>query len=86
MGYFMNAHALFYCISNFLEDDGVDDIELVGLYHSITISSLKVIDVEIRWGCLWITKQMSDQRIDQLMINSDQIVYVRGIKKEVLDE
>ena len=82
----MNAHALFYCISKFLEDDGVDDIELVGLYHSITISSLKVIDVKIRWGCLWITKQMSDQRIDQLMINSDQIVYVRGIKKEVLDE
>lgn len=82
----MNADALFYCISNFLEDDDVDDIELVGLYHSITISSLKVIDVAIRWGCLWITKQMSDQRIDQLMINSNQIVYVRGIKKEVLDE
>lgn len=82
----MNADALFYCVSNFLEDDCVDDIELVGLYHSITISSLKVIDVAIRWGCLWITKQMSDQRIDQLMINSNQIVYVRGIKKEVLDE
>ena len=82
----MNTNALFHCISKLLEDDSVDNIELVGLHHSITISSLKVIDVAIRWDCLWITKQMSDQRIDQLMINSDHIVYVRAIKKEVLDE
>jgi hypothetical protein len=78
----MNANALFYCINNALNDENVVMIELFGLKHSFTLKPKKIIDVATKQDHLWITKKVSDIGIDQLLINPDQIVYVR-IRKEV---
>lgn len=81
----MNANTLFYCISQGLNDKNVTMIELVGLQHSFSLNPKKIIDIMTKQDCLWITKQLSEQGIDQLLINPDQIVYVR-MRKEVSNE
>lgn len=81
----MNANTLFYCISQGLNDKNVTMIELIGLQHSFPLNPKKIIDIMTKQDCLWITKQLSEQGIDQLLINPDQIVYVR-IRKEVSNE
>ena len=77
----MNVNTLFYCISNALSDESVILIELVGIKHTFTLNPKKVIDLATRQEWLWITKQIGDRGVDQLLINPNQIIYAR-IRKE----
>lgn len=79
----MNANVLFYCIDRAMKDESIDYIEIVGLKHTITLNPKKIINVESWQNSLMITKKISSGRQDQLLINVDQIVFLRIIYTEV---
>lgn len=79
----MNVNALFYAISNAMNNKDISYIEIVGEQHNITLIPEKIIDVATKQDWLWITKIRSNNILDQILINPNQIVYVRITRKEV---
>lgn len=82
----MDVNALYYCISQALEDEDVQLVEIHGIKHIFTLLPKKIAYVSIKEGAVWITKTAKTSldgtsTITQLLINPNQIVYVEIIKQ-----
>lgn len=65
-------------ISQFLDNEAYNRIDIVGVMHTISLRSDRVEDVIVDDELLYIEKTTSFGE-ESLIINPDQIVYVRGI-------
>ena len=65
-------------ISQFLDNEAYNRIDIVGVMHTISLRSDRVEDVTVDDELLYIEKTTSFGE-ESLIINPDQIVYVRGI-------
>ena len=65
-------------ISQFLDNEAYNRIDIVGVMHTISLRSDRVGDVTVDDELLYIEKTTSFGE-ESLAINPDQIVYIRGI-------
>ena len=65
-------------ISQFLDNEAYNRIDIVGVMHTISLRSDKVEDITADDELLYIEKTTSFGE-ESLIVNPDQIVYVRGI-------
>lgn len=77
----MKMTSLFSCISEAMDDENVAMIEIVGIKHVFSFNPNKIINIMIKYDCLWIVKQQPNETVENLLINPDQIVYVRILKE-----
>lgn len=81
----MDVDALYYCITQALEDKSVQLVEIHGLKHIFSLTPNKIEYVTTGQGAVWITKTVKQSfagtpAITQLAINPDQVVYVKIFK------
>ena len=74
----MKAKCFANKISQFLDNEAYNRIDIVGVMHTISLRSDRVEDVTVDDELLYIEKTTSFGE-ELLIINPDQIVYVRGI-------